>query len=293
MKAIFQKVILALSLCLAGFSTALADDGPALWQVEQGNSKVVLFGTVHLLPPNTSWQSDVLKAVVEDASSLTLEVEDAQGAAPALQKFTFENGLYPSGQSLERAIGPEDFAKVQSVSQNLGLPGNALNPMRPWLAALSLTLQYAQLEGFQVDAGAEAWLTQQFKSQNKPILGLEDPVKALGAVANHDDDVQKTMLMDTVEQLSDGGNILGDMHDAWLVGDLEALDVSLLQPMKEQEALYQTLLLDRNAEWTPKIEMLLKTPGVHLVAVGTAHLIGEGSVIDLLNAQGFEVRRLP
>lgn len=293
MKAIFQKVILALGLCLAGISTALAGDGPAMWQVVQGNSKVVLFGTVHLLPPNTSWQSDVLKAVVEDASSLTLEVEDAKAAAPALQKFTFENGLYPSGQSLERAIGPEDFAKVQSVSQNLGLPGNALNPMRPWLAALSLTLQYAQLEGFQVDAGAEAWLTQQFISRNKPILGLEDPVKALGAVANHDDDVQKTMLMDTVEQLSDGGSILGDMHDAWLVGDLEALDVSLLQPMKEQKELYQTLLLDRNAEWTPKIEMLLKTPGVHLVAVGTAHLIGEGSVIDLLSAQGFEVRRLP
>jgi uncharacterized protein YbaP (TraB family) len=272
---------------------AIAGDGPAMWQVEQGNSKVVLFGTVHLLPPNTPWQSDRLKAIVEDAASLTLEVEDAKAAAPVLQKFTFENGLYPSGQSLELAIGAEDFAKVQGVSQNLGLPENALNPMRPWLAALSLTLQYAQLEGFQVDAGAEAWLTQQFKSQNKPILGLEDPVKALGAVANHDDDVQKTMLMDTVEQLSDGGSVLGDMHDAWLVGDLEALDASLLQPMREQEALFQTLLLDRNAEWVPKVEMLLQTPGVHLVAVGTAHLIGEGSVIDLLNAQGYEVQRLP
>jgi uncharacterized protein YbaP (TraB family) len=62
--------------------------------------------------------------------------------------------------------------------------------------------------------------------------------------------------------------------------------------MRAQEDLYQSLLIDRNANWTPKIEILLETPGTHLVAVGAAHLIGDGSVIDLLKQKGYDVQRL-
>lgn len=273
-------------------SAASAADGPALWQVEKGEAKVVLFGTVHLLPPGTPWQSKQLRAVVAEANSLTLEVEDAQASAPDIQQFTFKHGLYPAGQSLEVAIGAEDFAQISAMSESLGIPAQGLNTMRPWLAALSLTLQYAQMEGFQVDSGAEAWLTKEFKAQDKSILGLEDPIIALGAIANHDDEVQKVMLLDTIEQLSNGGSLLGDLHDVWLAGDVEALDKTLLQPMRAQEDLYQSLLIDRNANWTPKIEILLETPGTHLVAVGAAHLIGDGSVIDLLKQKGYDVQRL-
>jgi len=290
---IVVKITAFFFLALMPLSMASAADGPALWQVEKGDAKVVLFGTVHLLPPGTSWQSKQLRAVVAEASSLTLEVEDAQGSAPAIQQFTIKNGLYPPGQSLEAAIGAEDFAVVKSLSEGLGIPAQGLNSMRPWLAALSLTLQYAQMEGFQVDAGAEAWLTREFNARDKTILGLEDPIIALGAIADHDDDVQKVMLLDTIEQLSNGGSLLGDLHDVWLSGDIEALDETLLQPMRAQEALYQSLLIDRNANWAPKIEVLLDTPGVHLVAVGAAHLIGEGSVIELLEQKGYDVQRLP
>lgn len=286
------KITAFFFLAFLPVSLASAADGPALWQVEKGDAKIILFGTVHLLPPGTPWQSKQLRMVVAEANSLTLEVEDAQGSAPQIQQFTIQNGLYPPGQTLETAIGAEDFAAVTVLSESLGIPAQGLKPMRPWLAALSLTLQYAQREGFQVDAGAEAWLTREFKAQDKPILGLEDPIIALGAIAGHDDEVQKVMLLDTIEQLSNGGSLLGDLHDVWLSGDMDALDETLLQPMRAQEDLYQSLLIDRNANWAPKIEILLDTPGVHLVAVGAAHLIGEGSVIHLLEQKGYEVKRL-
>jgi uncharacterized protein YbaP (TraB family) len=37
------------------------------------------------------------------------------------------------------------------------------------------------------------------------------------------------------------------------------------------------------------IERLLGTPGTSFVFVGAGHLVGEGSVIDLLRRDGYEV----
>ena len=38
-----------------------ANAAPALWQVSDGNSKVWLFGSFHLLPPATDWRTDIFE----------------------------------------------------------------------------------------------------------------------------------------------------------------------------------------------------------------------------------------
>ncbi len=42
----------------------------------------------------------------------------------------------------------------------------------------------------------------------------------------------------------------------------------------------------RNRKWLPKIEALLNDDKNYLVIVGTGHLVGQGSVIDLLKKDG-------
>jgi TraB/PrgY/gumN family len=39
-------------------------------------------------------------------------------------------------------------------------------------------------------------------------------------------------------------------------------------------------------------EALMNTPCTYSVVVGSGHLVGEGSVIDLLRQQGYDVRQL-
>jgi uncharacterized protein YbaP (TraB family) len=45
-------------------------------------------------------------------------------------------------------------------------------------------------------------------------------------------------------------------------------------------------LVARNRKWVPKIEALLDDDRNYLVIVGTGHLVGQGSVIDLLKKDG-------
>jgi uncharacterized protein YbaP (TraB family) len=51
-------------------------------------------------------------------------------------------------------------------------------------------------------------------------------------------------------------------------------------------ALYQSLLVGRNRKWIARIERLLDDDKNYLVIVGTAHLVGRDSVIDLLKKDG-------
>ena len=50
--------------------------------------------------------------------------------------------------------------------------------------------------------------------------------------------------------------------------------------------LYQSVLVVCNRKWVPKIEALLNDDKNYLVIVGTGHLVGQGSVIDLLRKDG-------
>jgi uncharacterized protein len=54
--------------------------------------------------------------------------------------------------------------------------------------------------------------------------------------------------------------------------------------------LLERLLLARNRAWIPALEKAHAAGGA-FVAVGALHLIGEGSVVELLRARGFTVER--
>ena len=56
--------------------------------------------------------------------------------------------------------------------------------------------------------------------------------------------------------------------------------------------LQQSLIGQRNANWSKWIERRLAQPGAVLVAVGAGHLAGKDSVLEMLKRDGYKVRRL-
>ncbi len=52
------------------------------------------------------------------------------------------------------------------------------------------------------------------------------------------------------------------------------------------------LLLKRNQNWLPRILELLKGDRNAMVIVGTGHLVGKGSVVNLLVKRGYSVKQM-
>jgi uncharacterized protein YbaP (TraB family) len=76
------------------------------------------------------------------------------------------------------------------------------------------------------------------------------------------------------------------MVHAWQRGDTSWFEAEIKSDLGRDPALYQSFLVARNRKWLARIEGLLNDDKNYLVIVGTAHLVGRDSVIDLLKRDG-------
>jgi uncharacterized protein YbaP (TraB family) len=56
--------------------------------------------------------------------------------------------------------------------------------------------------------------------------------------------------------------------------------------------LYRRLDVERNKRWSPKIEAILKSPGVRFVDVGVAHILDSDGVPALFKNDGCRVEQV-
>ncbi|MFT5127346.1 MAG: hypothetical protein ACI8W8_000949, partial [Rhodothermales bacterium] len=78
----------------------------------------------------------------------------------------------------------------------------------------------------------------------------------------------------------------------WKAGDLEVLAELIGEMSKGDSSIHEALFLKRNRDWIGKIKPMLESEEDHLIVVGAGHLVGEGSVIDLLEKAGYTLQRL-
>ncbi|GAB4136809.1 MAG: TraB/GumN family protein [Sphingomonadales bacterium] len=295
LSALYHRVALfgaALLLVVAGQAQAQGQPQPAIWQIEGKTATVYLLGTIHLLEPGMAWRSPAIDRAVANAEALWLEVDQSAAAGPAFQAHVAARGLDPQGPGLSSLLGPDLSAQFAGLTQELGVPATAFEPMRPWFAAVTLTLVYTQRQGYDPQSGVEAVLERDFRDAGKPVHALEKPEQAIAALADQSLEGQKALLVDTIDQLADGGAVLDAMAAAWQAGDLKALKELALTPIQQHQEAYQALLVDRNRAWLPQIEAVIAGRGRHLVAVGAAHLIGDDGLVAMLQARGHPINRL-
>ena len=105
-------------------------------------------------------------------------------------------------------------------------------------------------------------------------------------------DVQIELLQQTVSDIHKLLELYDQMIAAWLSGDEAEMESVFLDELKTFPSVYDRLFLHRNQNWVPKLIAKLNEPGVHFVAVGAAHLVGDDSVVAMLRARGYEVPRV-
>ena len=76
---------------------------------------------------------------------------------------------------------------------------------------------------------------------------------------------------------------------AWRAGDTRALEALLLDGFRDVPEIYERLLVERNRNWVPEVERCLAENARCFVVVGAAHLVGPGSLVELLRARKHDV----
>ena len=276
---------------LAEAASTSGPGAPAMWRVADEDTTLYLFGTVHLLKPETEWRTAEFDAAFAEADTLVTEVDThtPEGLA-AIQTIIAQRGSLSEGQTLTGLLDEDDEAVVAEALGSVGIPIAQMDTLQPWLAGLTLSVLQIQKSGYSPDSGVETILTAQASEAGKRFGYLETAEQQMGALAGGTLEDQIEGLVFTAETLDLGAELLGTLVDEWADGDVAGLSAIVADPISIGGAdAYQRLLVDRNANWVPQIKAMLDEPGTRLIAVGAAHLAGPDSVVDMLRDQGVKV----
>lgn len=268
-----------------------ATRGPALWVVRDADSTVYLFGTVHLLRPGGDWMTPTVSEAFDSADELWLEIEDPTDQAAAAP-LIMQHGLSPQ-VPLSSLLTAEEFARVDEAARALGLTGETMDPMRPWLAGITLAMAPLVQAGFDPQAGVDVVLRGHALEAGKPIHGLETMEQQLMFFANMSRDDELAFLRSTLEDYENSATMLDQMSAAWAAGDPDALyDLGGAEMKTEYPSIYDLILTRRNADWAGQIQTELDGSGTVFIAVGALHLAGPDSVQAQLAARGITAARI-
>lgn len=277
-------------LVLLPFGAARAE-GPTIWSVKGRSGEVLLLGSVHLLRPQDYPLPDNVTRAYAAADRLIMELDEGDMDPLQVQVLLMQIGRLEGGRTLADVMGPRDYRRAERYASELGYPLELLGPLKPWLAAITvMNLETVKL-GFSPELGLEQHLAGLARRDRKPITGLETVQFQLELFDGLPAATQSRLLLQTLEEASMMGEQLTTLIEAWRRGDASSLDQELSRSFKEYPDVYRRLVTDRNRTWARRLATVADEDGVTLVVVGALHLVGEQSVIRMLENRGRRVGR--
>jgi len=286
----------------AGFAAAFflgvgaagaAGAAPALWKVADADSEIYLFGTLHALSPGAKWRTPAYDAAYARADTVWFEADiggaDAARVLGILQRY----GVDPE-RGLSQKLAPSD---LQALSKHADLA--RIDHLRPWAAAMMLSMQPVTSRGATLEAGADLAMTRVTRAEAKRLRAFETLEDQARMFASLPEPAEVQYLANVIRERT-GPRIplpsvlqKPDLEAAWLAGDLARLGPGLVGEMKAgNPALYEALLKRRNLDWADQLAHAMHGSGVELVNVGALHLVGDDGLPALMAARGYTVTRV-
>ena len=276
---------------VAAAAASRGPGAPVLWTLKDEDTTLYILGTVHLLRPDLVWRTPEIDAAITAADTVVFEADTtSEQAGRDLMKFFSSEGMFSDGTQLTSLLTAPEIEQLEAALSEIGLPLDAVQPMRPWYAALNLSVMQMTQEGFDPSAGVEMKIEAEAKAKGAAFVYLETVDQQLGEFARLDTCAQVEFLMQSVQTMDQGDEMLDLLVSEWADGDTAGLGALMASPEEfGSVAAYDALLKNRNERWTPIIAGMMEAPGTRLIAVGAGHLAGEDSVIKMLRAEGYEV----
>ena len=291
MKSFISLVTALLLLFYQGDAAAQAlscrdPSSTLLWKINGKHSRVYLFGSIHVGRPDFYPLPKVIDSAYRNASYVVFEVDPNSLADPSVATDLQTRGVLPEGQTLNDVVSKQVVDDLASTLTGMGLPAASFMRFQPWFITIVLSnLQMLSL-GYVPDQGIEMHLLGE-KSKQSQILELESLQQQIGFLQKLNGEA---FLAYTLQDFNEGKEKIPQMINAWRCADqgalkdliFEELDTAADDP--EMKKLMDMLFFERDKHMAKVIRGYLENgEGDYFVTVGAGHLIGDGSIVDILD----------
>jgi uncharacterized protein YbaP (TraB family) len=258
---------------------------PFLWKVE-GPRPSWLFGTIHSGDPLVAALPASVTTALDSSQSFHPEVELSADLGMALAGKIL-NGNAPD---LSTRLAPALWARVKKAGAAMGLPDMMLQRLTPGLAALFFSAP-AETD---VNATVDGQVYQRALTHKLKIAALETLDEQLSIFTSLPEAQAIVALTEALDEAEQGRPNEKKLLRAYAGGDEKAVVDAVEEEFASSpgaKGLAEPLLYRRNRVMADRLAPHLKAGGA-FVAIGTAHLTGPKSVIELLRAKGYTITRV-
>lgn len=252
----------------------------------EGQLEGWMLGTIHALPDDVSWRTKATQTAIGKSDFLMVEVadlSDRKGIASILARLSTSKGL----PALRERVSPKHRKGLDELLERSRFSSSDFRSTETWAAALML----AQVGAVGDPAnGVDRAVIKDFAGRDiREFEGAEAQLRIFDELPKAD---QSDLLEGVIEETLADGNQAEKLREAWLAGDVAALERATSTGIMADPQLRRALLVERNEDWAEALGEILAEPEKPLVAVGAAHLVGPDGLPAILEKQGYSANRI-
>lgn len=292
-RLLLAAVITCVSTLAIAQSSAYKPGQPVMmWKVTSKTGAAYLLGSTHLADKAIYPLPLVITRAFDASNVLIVEVDMNKVDQNKVKELTMKLGMYPEGDSLTRHISPETRKELEEYLGGMGIPAEAFNQFRPWMAGVMIVTVPLLKSGMDPEGGIDKFFLA--KAGSKRVEQVEDMEFQLNLLSQFPENATDSSLQHAIKQGKQSDELMAKMTDYWSRGEADKLQ-SLMDSMSAddtpvEKAFTHRLLEDRNPGMTAKLEECMKTDKCFMV-VGAAHVIGKDGIVKQLQAQGYTVEQ--
>ena len=272
---------------LAGPETGSASDTQPFWRVRSGGSLVYIYANMGSVTPE--WSAPRVEAAFSKSQVFWKETADL--SPEDNQKFVAAGRA--GDRPLSTWLTPEQNEMLSTAATEAGTTREALESLKPWLAAISINMAYARLVKEPLFEDPTTALSQRAEAQGKPVRAeFPDAESQLKMLNEMSPAAQVEFLFYTIENNRVDKERGKHRRRIWASGDL-SLETRQVEHFKASfPNLYEVFEVQRNSAWPARIRQMLDSGETAFVMVGAWHMVGPDSVPVQLSRIGLTAERI-
>ncbi len=286
-----MKKLIIVVFTLVFTTTVYAES--SVWKLTSGKGTFYLAGSCHVLRKSDYPLPEEFESAYDDVDQVIFETDLEALMKPDIQFLLMSKGMYSGGETIEKKLLKRSYESLVKFCNDKSIPLALFQSFKPWLLTMTLMAMELEKSGISPKDGLDLYFSNKAKKDGKNTGGLEDVHKHIELVASLEEDMDESVIESFLKELEGLQVIMNGLIKSWRVGDEAGIDKFLSENMRgEYPGLYNRLITDRNRNWIPHLETLIGSGKRTLVIVGVGHLVGKNSVVNLLKAKGYKVKKM-
>lgn len=277
-------------LCLLPLLAALTAHAESfVWKVSKGANHIYLGGTFHLLKDEDYPLPKEFEQAYNKANWLVFETDIGKLETAEFQQQFQQAFRLPQGQTLKTSLSADAFRKLKNHCMLNNIDLQQFMAFKPQFITLMIMLQELQKYGLTAE-GVDNYFYKKAKADGKLTSQLESTQSQIQFLANMAQGNENNLIEQTLVDAQELEVVMDGMRDAWRTGNKEKLNqLGNISTQTDYPNIYQSLLVERNNNWMPRIKNLMNHPEAKFVLVGALHLAGKDGLLQQLSDQGYTV----